>query len=472
MQGGRRKADKKKRPVIRVVVKCSWSGARLTVPTTTASGDGPPLPPVRGSTTLLDLVLRLESALPPSLFGSAASSATLVCMRKIARQSEWESTTLAQMLDGDDGSAGAVLTLDLGSGSGAAGGGGAQQRRSDPINRAISSAAASLNIKPVVAPAAVTIDRPATANAATIASLPEPMDVSNDASANDAPMAMAPETSRKVMLPEDAWSQVLQSNFDAVTKDCLNTLLKIIDNLLSRPGEPKVRTMRCANAAFERKVGRCKGGYDFLYSIGFSPKHPAAGGLGTTASAAPEFLELTPANESRETLLRGRKVLTQSAVRDLGVDGGDLPPLPKSSASPPLSTPAAPPSAAAALPSNSRGPASEFNVYKAHSHNVQSAAMGAPDPYAEAGASTTERRLQALQSKRDKMERDMQAAVESDRGLVAYHPGSGPAATAATAAAGAGGGGKSDSSLVAARMRRMEEERKKREEGGFTTKVM
>ena len=101
---------------------------------------------------------------------------------------------------------------------------------------------------------------------------------------------------------------------------------------------------------------------------------------------------------------------------------------------------------------------------------MQSAAMGAPDPYADVGVSTTERQLQNLRSKKERLERDMQD-IESDRGLVAYLPGSGPAPIASTATS-SGSGGKSDSSLVAARMKRMEEERKKREEGGFTTKAM
>jgi len=86
--------------------------------------------------------------------------------------------------------------------------------------------------------------------------------------------------------------------------------------------------------------------------------------------------------------------------------------------------------------------------------------------------SSTERQLQNLQSKKERLEREMQD-IESDRGLVAYRAGSGPAPIATSAAtASGGGGGKTDSSLVAARMKRMEEERKKREEGGFTTKAM
>ena len=144
---------------IRVVVKCAWSGTRLTVPCD---------PPIRSSTTLLDLVQRLQPELPPSLFLSSGNdgSATLVCLRKLVPQSQWVATTLGSILDGDDGAAGVVLTLDLG------GAGGGWRSSSDaavvnsisaapttmtmaraagpiiPIDNAISSAASSLNIKP------------------------------------------------------------------------------------------------------------------------------------------------------------------------------------------------------------------------------------------------------------------------------------------------------------------------------------
>lgn len=384
-------------------------------------------------------------------------------------QYQWESTTLKGMLDGDDGSAGVILTLDLGAGGGGRAAPAAANNSSNPVNNVVASAATSLNIKPVVMSAAAAgvttaVHHPPAA-AAAASSEPEPMDIVHDTPAT------ATDTAINKMLPEQAWNHILQSNFDATTKDCLNTLLKVIDNLLSRPNEPKVRSIRCANAAFENKVGRCKGGFDFLYSIGFIPtNHGILGGM-QSAGATPEILELTPENESRDTLLRGRNVLIQSAVRDLRMEEDDLPPVPKTPDSLPASTLKAPPESQSRF--NSRGPTSEFNVYKAHSHNIQSAAVGAPDPYSGAGTiSTTERQLQNLQSKKDKMEREMQA-IEADRGLVAYRAGSGPVPMeTSSVAAASGGGGKTDGSLLADRMKRMEEERKKREEGGFTTKAM
>ena len=462
---------KKTKSPIRVVVRCAWSGARLTVPTTSNNDDA--LPPIRASTTtLLDLVLRLESALPPALFQDD-SAATLVCLRNTVPQSEWESTKLKQVLEGDDGAAGVVLTLDLGAAGNSANSAPATNaKKSNPVKSAISSAASSLNIKPVVMSSGNVAPAPAPAAALPAASTnnnyPEPMDISND----NTPAAPI----HKVMMPEQAWDTILQSNFDATTKDCLNTLLKIIDNILSKPNEPKVRSIRCANAAFEKKVGCCTGGYDFLYSIGFLPKYPAVLGMQSSvaSSATPEMLELTPENESKEMLLRGRKVLAQSAVANLGIDEKELPPLPKIPEAIPASSLLAPPSSGS---SNSRGQVSGgFNVYKTHSHNIQSAAVGAPDPYKDGSVSKTERQLNQLQSKKSKLEKEMQAQIENDRGLIAYRAGNGPTAFAAstsTAQSGAGGGGgKGDSSLVAARMKRMDEERKKREEGGFTTKAM
>jgi hypothetical protein len=406
-------------------------------------------------------------------------------------------------LDGDDGSAGVVLTLDLGGAGGGGGGvggvggnvigdgvddgrfggGGApvsmtMTRATVPIEGAISSAASSLNIKP--AAAVVVLSSPsfsatATSSSSSVIDLsasalrPEAMDVVLE---DDAPSVPPSQD------PEDAWDAILGSNFDAATKDCLTVLLKLIDNLLSsRPDEmPKFRSIRCANAAFDKKVGKVRGGYEFLYSVGFVPKYPAFAVVGVGTD--PETLVLPIANESREILLRGRTALTVSAVRDLGMDANDLPPPPPErppSSSPP--TTMIPSSGTTSGSDRSRGsvPASSsgFDVYRTHSYNVQSAVVGAPNPYTDGALSTTERQLRDLQSKRERMEREMQStAMSDDRGLVAYRAGE-VAPIVFSVDGGEGGvGGKSDSSLLAARMKRMEDERKKREEGGFTTRAM
>ena len=445
MYGKAKPSAKKKTKAspLRVVIRCVWSNERLSVPADAQ------FTPIRLSTKLQDLIARLESKLPPQLFQGDSKSAALVCLRRVVNQPDWATTSLKEILGGDDGSSGVILSLELSSSAAS----------SSSVGNAISSAASSLSIKPVIPksdggglPSMPTAHQPDTSSRS-----PEPMDI--DTSSHE---TLARRT------PNEAWSKVLQSNFDSCTKDCLLTLLRIIDNLLSKPDEPKVRSIRCANVAFNKKVGQCKGGYEFLYSIGFLPRYAVLGGSG----GIPEMLELKAENESREILLRGRQTLVQSAVRDLRMSSDDLPKLPKTVEKVPASTQAQPP--ASTGPSKSRGSAAGFNVYKTHSHNMQSAAMGAPDPYSDASStlSSTEKQLQLLQTKKDRLEREMQASIEADRGLVAYLPGQGPAVAGPSNANSGSAAGKSDSALVAARMKRMQDERKKQEEGGFTTKAM
>ena len=331
------------------------------------------------------------------------------------------------MLDGDDGGAGILLTLDLG------------QKIDGDVKPSgdktvIEKAAESLNIKP------------------------EPMEISDNSQHQPQQPKSADNVSQITQTtPATAWTTVLQSNFDSTSKSCLLILLKIIDNLLSRPGDVKVRSIRCANVNFQQKVGNCKGGLEFMYSLGFEPNYPAFG------SREPESLELKD-KENKNVLLMGREALILSAQRDFGMEEDELPKMPV--------TPAvvvSAPSTAAAAATTARPTSQGFDIYKGHSINIQAQQMGAPDPYADKSISTTERQLQNLEAKKKNLEKQLQSTVEVDRYLVAYLPGDGPVGISSS---GAVTETKGDSSLVAARMKRMEEERKKREEGGFTTKAM
>lgn len=335
------------------------------------------------------------------------------------------------MLEGDDGRCGVLLTLHFGGGN--------------VGETVIERAANSLNIKP------------------------ESMNISEDSQRQEEQMAGALDATIQTLSPAEAWSIVLQSNFDSTSKPCLLTLLKIIDNLLSKPNDLKVRSIRCANVNFQQKVGNCRGGVEFLYSLGFVPKFPLLMG---TASSGPECLELTKEKESRDVLLQGRSALIASAKRDFGMQDDELPVLPKVPVVDSSSSTIATPVATATSTRNSES-TSKFDIYKGHSINIQAQQLGAPDPYADKALSTTERQLQNLEAKKKNLERVMQgSAVEMDRCLVAYLPGQGPTGIAGGPTAEASVESKGDSSLVAARMKRMEEERKTREEGGFTTKAM
>ena len=59
---------------------------------------------------------------------------------------------------------------------------------------------------------------------------------------------------------EKALQLLLDSNFDADSKVCIVTIMKILDNVLQKPMEPKVRSIRMANKAFAEKVAGRKGG--------------------------------------------------------------------------------------------------------------------------------------------------------------------------------------------------------------------
>lgn len=401
---------KKKRGPIRLIIRISSTGARLTVPPDD----------ITLNSTLAEVASRVE--LPP-----LSANATLVCLRKVATYNEWSSTTLKQMLDGDDGSAGVLLTLDLGSGGAVSNASAATTQKT-----VIEKAAASLNIKP------------------------EPMDISEPPNeVTQDVQSSAPSATQ--LSSQAAWSTVLSSNFDTTTKSCLLTLLKIIDNILSK-SDPKVRTIRYGNPNFQQRVVMCKGAVEFMYSLGFVGNYPAFG------NAEPENLELK--HESRDVLSRGRDVLIISAKKDFGMEEDELPKMP---VAPVLSS--GPSVASTSTSAGGAARTQQFDIYKGHSINIQAQQMGVSDPYANKSLSTTERQLQNLEAKKKNMEKKLQNGVEMDRCLVAYLPGQGPSGT------NGGSGGvvtesKGDSSLVAARMKRMEEERKKREEGGFTTKAM
>ena len=72
-----------------------------------------------------------------------------------------------------------------------------------------------------------------------------------------------PQAEAHVQVPTDlekALQIMLDSNFDADSKVCMITIMKVLDNILQKPHEPKVRTIRMANGAFATKVVGCKGG--------------------------------------------------------------------------------------------------------------------------------------------------------------------------------------------------------------------
>jgi transglutaminase/protease-like cytokinesis protein 3 len=59
---------------------------------------------------------------------------------------------------------------------------------------------------------------------------------------------------------EPALSKILQSNFDQDSQTCIVTLMKVIDNVIQKPNNPKVRSIRLANPTVAEKIVARGGG--------------------------------------------------------------------------------------------------------------------------------------------------------------------------------------------------------------------
>jgi len=300
-------------------------------------------------------------------------------------------------------------------------------------------------------------------------------------------------TPTTVLSSEEAVRFLLDSNFDVDSQECILTLLKIIDNILSKPSNPKIRTLRMSNTTVRRKVLDRKGGLEVLFSIGFTysyPTLPTRIGMGTRmemdeddgpSSSEPEAeaIVLEMGTEDMDAIASLRTLLSQTLRKDLGVARGDLP-------RPPPPQRVAPSTTGSTHPTVAR----PFDPFKSHSYNAQAAALGAPNPTSirpdgsSSKRSDTEVRLEELEGRRRKMERDVQRGggngtmALSDRGIVACLPGDssfiignegGPPTSSSSSTGGRTSG---DSSLLARQLTRKAEERKQREDGGFTTHAM
>ncbi len=58
--------------------------------------------------------------------------------------------------------------------------------------------------------------------------------------------------------------------------EAVTTLLKLLDNVVGRPGDLKTRSIRISNATFQSKVGRFSGAVQVLTAAGFE-EVPVAG---------------------------------------------------------------------------------------------------------------------------------------------------------------------------------------------------
>lgn len=113
-----------------------------------------------------------------------------------------------------------------------------------------------------------------------------------------------------------ALTALRESVWDADAAAALTLIIKIFDNIVSRPGDARVRTIRLANASFNSTVGRFKPAVDVLIAAGFSVSSSAAGGE--------PALVLEESNEDVHVLVGVRNLVAFSA----SAVGATVPPTP------------------------------------------------------------------------------------------------------------------------------------------------
>ncbi len=264
---------------------------------------------------------------------------------------------------------------------------------------------------------------------------------------------------------EEAVRLILQKNFDADSKICFLTLLKIIDNILQKPGNEKVRSLRTANATIRSKI-MDKHGHHLLMACGFV--HEPADLKWNTE----ERLVLKEDKEDTQILIKARHTLARIATLELGLQAGDIPP---------YKVPPAPVS----ISNKTTTTTTSFDVYSGNRFDGQSAAIGANLGPPKNWKSKTEQELEALKQREAKLQAKMakkpfaiKAKVAVDRQWTVFLPGQThsvteiAAPTSSAAAAATTTSTKGDASLLASHFQQQHAKRVAADNRGFTTKAM
>lgn len=307
-------------------------------------------------------------------------------------------------------------------------------------------------------------DEPATdTGAAASNDSSEPMDIDVGGSGGTASTSLTASTF-SLKTPKEAMRIILKSNFDLESKECLQTILKMVDNLLSK-SDAKFRSIRITNKTVEKKITDRKGGIDLLFALGFEYDSSSKAAFdfdnSNNVPQQSETIVLRPENEDNDLLVNARGHLSEILMKELNDE--KVPSMPRVKA------------IAVHSAAGNEKKSAPFDPFRSQSYNIQAAAAGAPNPNSinpdgSTGKSTTERKLEILQQKQERLEQSIQSL--GDRGIVAFLP----LETGTIVTLNSPGDdirdGRGDSALVAGLAKTKMDERKKREEGGFQTKSM
>mmetsp|Transcript_14638 Transcript_14638/g.21591 ORF Transcript_14638/g.21591 Transcript_14638/m.21591 type:complete len:588 (+) Transcript_14638:71-1834(+) len=276
------------------------------------------------------------------------------------------------------------------------------------------------------------------------------MDSNNKEDSQDANMAVENDL-------EKAIQTLLQSNFDADTQTCVVTIIKVLDNILQKPQNRKVRSIRLANAAFSKKVVERKGGVEFLIACGFQIKEESLPLL-SKEEEGEKYLIIAEESEDTAHIVKARCLLAAAAINDLSMGDEELP---KYKPPPPKPT----------GNHSERTNVQEFNPFKGNRFDAKSAAIGQKLGPGDNYVSITEKKVQELQSQQKKLEESMHNKV-GDREISAFLPNTASVVMDPSFGNAAAAAGQSDGYLLAKQFQKREQDRQQREEGGFTTKAM
>eukprot|EP00537_Pseudo-nitzschia_pungens_P008123 CAMPEP_0172358922 /NCGR_PEP_ID=MMETSP1060-20121228/3198_1 /TAXON_ID=37318 /ORGANISM="Pseudo-nitzschia pungens, Strain cf. cingulata" /LENGTH=513 /DNA_ID=CAMNT_0013080361 /DNA_START=226 /DNA_END=1767 /DNA_ORIENTATION=+ len=223
------------------------------------------------------------------------------------------------------------------------------------------------------------------------------------------PLSSSPPPPPSLKALDEAVKRVLQNNFDADSKTCILTLLKILDNVLQQPHNPKVRTLRTQNQAIRSRIVDRQGHHvllacGFVFVLETEPGGIGMGvGIGTQQQQQQpeEKLVLHEDREDTELLVKARHTLARIAVLELGARAETMPKF-----HPP------PPRARMASSSSSSGgppPSGGFDVYKGNRFDGQSASVGTNLGPPANWKSKTEQELAELKRREEKLQRELLA---------------------------------------------------------------
>lgn len=156
--------------------------------------------------------------------------------------------------------------------------------------------------------------KPAVEVAAT-AIAPMSTPVETPAAAEGGGMTISSPTAAPTPLPLEAALARIKRNHSATEyKAALDTLTKLLSNVIQHPMEEKYRKVKKSNAVFHKRLGRLTGASDTLLAVGF---HTVVGGgdgngNGDDDGDGEEYYVLTPSPDAWPKLIQSKETINQA----------------------------------------------------------------------------------------------------------------------------------------------------------------